>query len=1015
MLFLSFIVATCTADDPLKQKVQPRIDSYDDILRPPPPPPNLANMRLPFMNSNQRFHRTNQFRQPHLMRQPAYPQQERYPLNSWKEPQSEPSFLQKVSSWFFPGDSNSAPATYGPPSHEPPPNFAPPIRLQSAQIIQHNQNSHNNNNQNQHNQNQNHYNQNQNQHNQNQQKKKECNLCNQFPWVPVIRYPNAAIGILNHDKQPSKLLQPPENGYIPPNDIITGPPAPGKPLGYDLKPPITNSYGAPIPPNSYDSPLPVTNDGGESPLLTPNKKPYNPNLDAEEFGNHGGRYPNKDTIENLESNNVPLVSKPNQENPKYNRSVNRFNTRPPGVHVLQPIPFPNLSPVQIPPIFNARPFKTGKKYNQDSFASSTQHPIRTNNNPSNYQSTTNYQLLPSVSLAEFTSSIDYPISIIQSPLVEIDATNSDNGGKKGNAHKDNVVDSNNINLNKNPIVVQNDSLTFDSYSAASGGNDLNTNQESVNFVTRDTNKSERPFLPTPVPLESNSNRNIVHSLTPISYSFIDQTFSSGDKPDVYPTSTPPNFYNEHNTNYIDHSTATNTFRPYSANTLQSLDSPLLYLKPSVPHKESKLFRQIEEKTTIRPVTEKLVSNVYQYSTPVPSQVTSASTNTGFRYLEHNSVEGRWPPPLEPFTEKTTIKPKRIQIIIPYTTKNQPSPFKFSGNDVASPSGWVPVIVDIDRNYGRKVPSSTAEQNTVGDVYTTNSLSDYHESSESKIITSAAQNEITTTVFETSSPKPKKPKPTDLIEPIKNNKISFDVKKLQQNIDEWTSLEYSKIFKRQQKASTTSHLKRSKKIPDEYLTTTPAQVQDSQVFLSKINDLNASLLDSESASSIQHTYETNLYNDSLVPSINNSIYQRATAKEPTRTYYTTNGQYKTTMKIETTTTPPKTTTKPAWEKIQTSISPLTKEKVYVVTPQPWHVVNSSFSFNNFDTNDSNVNSVIGSKNLSFKSPRFLVRPTPGPTGSQKEFYSNDEKFSTSNNWKASFNWLQSSKKKLYYYI
>ncbi|XP_077286783.1 uncharacterized protein LOC143911667 isoform X2 [Arctopsyche grandis] len=973
LLIFSLVSAACSTEAPQhKQKTQPRIDSYDDILRPPPPPPNLR-----FTHPNQRYQRQNhQFRQPHVLRQPFYmPPQERYPPAPWKEPE-QPSMLQKVSSWLFATGSDSVPSTSNHPTHpnqEPAPSFGPPIRLQ-----------------------------------QNQQKK-NCNLCNHFPWIPVIRYQTPPI---KNTGEPSKLLLPPQDHiYIPPksngdhNHLSDGP-------TYNLKPPITNSYGKPIPPNTYDTPLPVTNDGGELPVLPPHRKPYSPEFDVEEIGNQDGRYSNKDTIENLESNNVPLLSKPQHKDVRGQASsfkstnysghssrpaINNIYDNGRGVHVLQPIPFPNLSSVPIPPIFNARPWKTNNnnhasstKLHYDSVSSSTQYPIDhstyySQSSLSNSQSTQNYQLSPSVSLAEFTSSIDYPISIIQSPLVEIDASKGDS--YENNKPSDSAVQSNNINLNKNPIIVQNDSYAFDSYSAASGGNDLGTNQESINFVTRDTIKSERPFLPTPIPVETNSK---IHSLTPISYSFIDQTFSSGDKPSSIPTSTPSHHYTEHNSNLLDH---TNTYKPYPTDTLQSLDSPFLYLKPSVPHKESELFKQ---STTSKPVTQN-------------THVSSSIANTGFRYLENSVVEGKWPPPAETVIEKindTTPKPKRIQIIIPYTTKNQPSPFRYSNNNVVSPSGWVPVIRDIEKNYGRKVQtSSTSDQNSVQDLHTTSALIDYHESSESKIIASSApQHNDTTFSYETSSVKPKKPKPTDLLEPIKN-KISFDEKKLQQNIDEWTSLEYSKVYKRQQKASTTSHLKRSKKIPDEYLTTTPVQKKPTQVFLSKINDLNGSLLDSESANSIRYTYETNLYNRTSVPKANYT-HQKSTSKEPFTIYYTTEELRKTSVKMETTTVVPKTTTKPAWETVQTSISPLTKEKIYVVTPQPWHIVNSTFSFvNNASESKSKENLIRESKNLSFKSPRFVVRPTPGPTGSQKELYS-DDKFNNGNNWKASFSWLQS---------
>lgn len=57
----------------------------------------------------------------------------------------------------------------------------------------------------------------------------------------------------------------------------------------------------------------------------------------------------------------------------------------------------------------------------------------------------------------------------------------------------------------------------------------------------------------------------------------------------------------------------------------------------------------------------------------------------------------------------------------------------------------------------------------------------------------------------------------------------------------------------------------------------------------------------------------------------------------------------------------------WSKLKLAISPLTQEKVYVVTPQPpW---DQQLVFNNDDS------VVDEAKEGHEKSPRFMIRPTP----------------------------------------
>jgi hypothetical protein len=87
----------------------------------------------------------------------------------------------------------------------------------------------------------------------------------------------------------------------------------------------------------------------------------------------------------------------------------------------------------------------------------------------------------------------------------------------------------------------------------------------------------------------------------------------------------------------------------------------------------------------------------------------------------------------------------------------------------------------------------------------------------------------------------------------------------------------------------------------------------------------------------------------------------------------------------------------WDQIPISISPITNEKVYVVTPMaswtpefttptpyltlPYSTNTHSTSINDvfpFRNGPHAVQKLVASVPLSFKSPRFIVRPTPGAT-------------------------------------
>lgn len=351
------------------------------------------------------------------------------------------------------------------------------------------------------------------------------------------------------------------------------------------------------------------------------------------------------------------------------------------------------------------------------------------------------------------------------------------------------------------------------------------------------------------------------------------------------------------------------------------------------------------------------------------------------------------------------KNKKIQIIIPYTSKTHPSPFK--NNDqyqsFESSDGWSQ----------------------------SNSHDDFHNSEESQVISAA-----------TPSPKP-------IISPKRNNSIyltkilaknirellkrehlknltTIDLEKLQKNIDGWTEQEFSMTPNR---ASTISLYTQSKHIPFEYLTTTQSfddlfttesmqptteypstffdmgdnvdstesnenegEIMDEQTENQNENEIRGETddespdddddengeLDEEKAIQQAEQFEDDDFKrlDYLKSLENHAsgteqrIFYATNPPEPVRTTTTPMPPCSTTPVYE---TPVRTTVLPSaeelWNKLKSLLSPSAtepKEKVYVVTPQPYPMFESRKTVRNED------NEVVAN----FKSPRFLVRPTPG---------------------------------------
>jgi hypothetical protein len=481
---------------------------------------------------------------------------------------------------------------------------------------------------------------------------------------------------------------------------------------------------------------------------------------------------------------------------------------------------------------------------------------------------------------------------------------------------------------------------------------------------------------------------------------------------------------------------------------------------------------------------------------------SAKTKTPLKMSHENIIAafaeaaGLLPPPpsLSETSNQSNKKTKQIQIIVPYTSSKDLMNFKIQDTNkpIFDTTGWLPITSneDITKQQGRKAPPlkincSDDEESWRQECKIPNSLSgqeqnDYHQHQESRTVTATAP--AVQSVKEITKAYPQKSYSEiqhifatnirDLLrgeEESKRVPDSITLQRLQKNIDEWTALEYSKrkdsaTFNRTRntdggRKSTTAPMSSgtqlqhllvpSKKIPQEYLTTTPSIFDD---VTSTDNSVATAIPSFKSGRSTTTTSSNTATTESTISTTTplssfynygfSGSYQRTVSlgnksseshsKENINQDVPLNHQRKgenhkwktiesnylipkavsaTTKKTTTLTTTLPVTTSPSnekvvtdiyantghttWDQIPISISPITKEKVYVVTPManwtpdfttPTPYLTSPYSTNTHSTsiNDvfpfrngpSLVQKLIASVPLSFKSPRFLIRPTPG---------------------------------------
>ncbi|XP_076676753.1 uncharacterized protein LOC143373405 isoform X2 [Andrena cerasifolii] len=251
--------------------------------------------------------------------------------------------------------------------------------------------------------------------------------------------------------------------------------------------------------------------------------------------------------------------------------------------------------------------------------------------------------------------------------------------------------------------------------------------------------------------------------------------------------------------------------------------------------------------------------------------------------------------------------KQVQVIIPYTSDYTPIPFQQSYGD------WS-VRNNVERSEARKVPhpSNTnidnyLQQESRNEIRLINQLQSQFNFNASKR-TNGESVRLSLVATENDSIKQST---------IKANN-SIDVRRLQKNIDNWTIQEYSKptMSSTIQPSSPHPYLMPSKKIPTEYLTTTEPGDHANESN-DNIESVKTYSLAGFSFNEVEH--EGSASNDIEATQASIEVARVESSKSISSALESTSI--------------PATKEKSTWDGYSVSISPVNKERVYVVTPQP----------------------------------------------------------------------------------
>ncbi|KAK2585101.1 hypothetical protein KPH14_008613 [Odynerus spinipes] len=297
-----------------------------------------------------------------------------------------------------------------------------------------------------------------------------------------------------------------------------------------------------------------------------------------------------------------------------------------------------------------------------------------------------------------------------------------------------------------------------------------------------------------------------------------------------------------------------------------------------------------------------------------------------------------------FRQNGAKRNKQVQVIIPYTSQYTPLPFHSSYDNKGT----------VERTQPRKV--------SFLDVSNRDTYVSEESRNEVKVISppesstvSAKLNSLDDRTMQVVSTT------TEAVPNTGTKKVnnSIDVHRLQKNIDNWTIQEYSRgtTFSTVVPSSSRPYLQPSKKIPSEYLTTTESGEHKDSLHDHE-NNVKSFALAGFSFNDIEDE-GSNRFEESRIQSVhvenpsNNEQSNITSANE---------------NKVNTTKTKKQES---SWKDFPVSISPVDKERVYVVTPQTTTTVATERLEveNKSSTKSSKKGSVVYSKSIKSKQDEF----------------------------------------------
>lgn len=901
---------------------------------------------------------------------PPQPPHHNYVFNKFRPPSPtvEPTFIQRITSWFFPWGGVSSEEEFRVPAASPKvdmpsvPTIPRPLHFQHSPVSRIGPP---------------------------QVRDTEpttarttpsspvtkCSPCNKVPWIPMM--PTYQLPLVNSGGQQQVYFKHHfgnENQYAQVPD------------GYKYAPPTTTTQTLSIPPIKFQDGS-FNNQGHQYYGVPPIKK-----IQFEGYHAQSSGYPKATTYKPNTNTIDTSVITFTTGRPQNNRP-SRFTAAgpvtnpeyllPPNVLPLEgensqiaPIPIPNLSPTPIPPLFDPQNFHHDPYRSHTGFIKlvALEPVAQLSNN-------VNVQVKPDRQRQEFASIEKNPaVEVINSNLVAeftIPGTVYNDITLRPRTHstthhplRQNVgfdLDvGNNLDANttiNSPIVVESLETVTDNFGA---GSEHDYKHNVLQTLESPVNNLEDIDDDDAISAEE-SNRVIPFHDYEYNSNFEEQTTTEGSyivkfEPSVQTAADLaikfPKNKSESLTKNRDRMTP-----------LELLDSPIFHVtpftfKPKIATEPPPPFKPIEEFTKKLATLWTLPIPISIKPTPKPifkmTQTTSAFTSTSVQETTTSEPSSTTKssfllklsgitPPKEPTPIKlapSTKKPKQIQIVVPYTTYHKPSPFKVQEEQEILT--YRPLI----RGHYVTHPTRKIEQNGVKNLKIEESFNGhgYHNdqeypdhAQESKIVESKVTIEPSrTTKFLTKIlannirdllKKEKTPKP---------HKV--DLIRLQKNIDGWTEQSFLG------KASTIALTGHTKAIPRSFLSST--------IKVTTMMKLPTTTLSPKSTFETDLMEETKRQYDNILYKKENDLmfvkrHDRFLDRDNELVLINNNLTYNLHQEgVEV--FAPKTTLTPKelWKRLHLTISPITNEKIYVVTPQPHK----------------------SEERMSTFRPRFAVRPT-----------------------------------------